>query len=231
MAYRHNDALYKHKKQAHRVKRLAIGFSVFAILASVVIGVDWVLTQMDNSNTIISRENTTSVQSANVSVYRTEFFQFQASEEWVAVAGQSSDKMFTYVKNDGSLITKKMVVYVDRPATAREADFKVTHVLPVESGELGRLVNIGQVSSHCDDSWPEDLMRNPSRITHASVSFVCSPSSQQYNVVVGEYDGDEEIELVMNDGREVTFTIIYSDLTAYPGPGDIYNIVSSFSAL
>jgi hypothetical protein len=136
-----------------------------------------------------------------------------------------------YVKNNGSLIVSKFVVYVDRPIRNREADFKITNVLPVEKGVLNSFNNIGTVSSHCNDSWPEDLQRNPSRITHENVSFVCSPDAKQFNVTIGEYGGDEEIEATLTDGRQITLTMIYSDLTAYPNPGDIYNIVTSFSTL
>jgi hypothetical protein len=231
MAYRHNDTLHRHKVRANRLKKAAIITTSIVSVMVAVIGIDWLLGQLSNSNTIVSSENTSSVQSVNISVYRTQYFQFQASEDWVAVASETTDKKYVYVKNNGKLITQKLEIYIDRPASIREADFKVTNVLPVELGELGSFINIGEVSSHCDDSWPADLQRNPSRITHNTVSFVCSPSSKQYNVVVGEYDNDEEISATLSDGSNITVTILYSDLTAYPGPGDIYNIVSSFNTL
>lgn len=231
MAYRHNDALHKHKVRANKTKKAAIIVTSIVSIFVLVVAVDWFFGQLSSSNTVVSRENTTSVQSVNVSVYRTEYYQFQAPEDWVAVYTESTDKKFVYVKNKGTLITQKLVVYVNRPATLREADFKVTNVLPVEMGELGNFINIGEVSSHCSDSWPKDLMRNPSRIEHESVSFICSPDSKQYNVVIGEYNADEEVSSVLSNGNDVSFTIVYSDLTAYPSPGDIYNIVSSFSTL
>ena len=231
MAYRHNDTLHKHKKRETRFRKIAFFTSSIAIIAVSVISIDWVLSQLSNSNTVVSRENTTSVQSANVSVYRTEYFQFQAPEDWVLVSSESTDKKFVYVKNNGALIVHRLVVYIDRPARDREADFKITNVLPVEKGVLNNFDNIGTVSSHCNDSWPKELQRNPSRITHANVSFVCSPDAQQYNVVIGESGEDEEIEVTSTNGETFTMTMIYSDLTAYPNPGDIYNIVSSFSTL
>jgi hypothetical protein len=232
MAYRHNDTLHKHKKRETRFRKLAFFTSTIAIILFLVISIDWVLSKLSNSNTVVSRENTTSVQSANVSVYRTEYFQFQAPEEWVLVSSESTDKKFVYVKNNGSLIVSRLVIYVDRPNRDREADFKITNVLPVEKGVLNNFDNIGKVSDHCSESWPKEIIgRNPARITHENVSFVCSPDSQQYNVVIGEADGDEEIELTSTDGETFTLTMVYSDLTAYPNPGDVYNIVSSFNIL
>jgi len=231
MAYSHNDTLHKHKVRANRFKKAAILVTGIVSVFVLAISIDWFFSQISTSNTIVSSENTTSVQSANVSVYRTEFYQFQAPEDWVAVYSESTDKTFVYVKNNGPLITQKLVVYVNRAERLYEADFKITNVLPVEMGELGSFINIGEVSSHCSDSWPEGLLRNPSRIEHKSVKFVCSPDSKQYNIVVGEYNGSEEISTTLSDGRKVSFTILYSDLTAYPNPGDIYNIVTSFKTL
>jgi len=231
MAYRHNDTLHKHKVRAHKLKKLAYISTALVSIVVLAITIDWILGQLSTSNTVVSRENTTSVQSANISVYRTEYYQFQAPNEWVVVAGESTDTKYVYVKNNGSLITQKLEIYINRPARIYDADFKITHVLPVEVGELGNFINIGEVSDHCDNSWPEGLQQNPSRITHKDVNFVCSINSKEYNVVVGEYGGDEEISSKLNDGREVTVTIIYSDLTAYPRPGDIYNIISSFVTL
>lgn len=231
MAYRHNDTLHKHKKRETRFRRVAFIVTTFAVMAVTVISVDWVLAQLSNSNTVVSRENTTSVQSANVSVYRTEYFQFQAPEDWVLVSSESTDTKFVYVKNNGPLIVHRFVVYVNRELRNREADFKITNVLPLEKGVLNNFSNIGTVSNHCEESWPKDLMRNPSRITHSDVSFVCSPDSQQYNVVIGEVNEDEEMEFTSSEGETYTLTMIYSDLTAYPNPGDIYNIISSFNTL
>lgn len=232
MAYRHNDTLHKHKKRETILRKVAFFTSALAVIIILVVTVDWVLKQFSGSNTVVSRENTTSVQSANVSVYRTEFFQFQAPNDWVSVSSESTDKKFIYVKNSGSLIKSKFAVYIDRPAGDREADFNVTKVLPLSKGVLNSFDNIGQVSDHCKEGWPKDLITgNPSRITYDNVSFVCTPDGKQFNVVVGEIGGDEAIEVELANGKKITLTIVYSDLTAYPTPGDIYNIVSSFNTL
>lgn len=231
MAYRHNDALHKHRVRAYRLRKVSLVFLLVVIVGVVGVGIDWVLNQVDNTETVVSSENLKSVQSANVSVYRTEYFQFQAPESWVEVASESTDKRFVYVKNNGTLITQKLTVIVDRPETNREADFKLTHVLPVQIDEDGNFNPLTSVGSHCNDSFPADLKRNPSRITHEGVSFVCAPSSQQYNIVIGQFGEDESIVANLTDGRQISLFIVYSDLTAYPSAGDVYNIVSSFKTL
>lgn len=231
MAYHHNSAFYKNKTRVRKFNKIALITLSALLIASVIIGYDWIRNQMSNTNTIVSRENNTSVQSANVSVYRTEYFQFQASEQWVALASQTTDKRFTFVKKNRSLVSSRIVVYVDRPAAELDSDYKITNVLPVEIGPNNDLVNIGEVSNHCSTSWPEGLLKNPTRITHKEVSFVCAPDSNQYNVVVGGRGDTEQLRMKRNDGSEATYLIIYSDLTAYPGTGDIYEVISSFQAL
>jgi hypothetical protein len=202
---------------------------VAAVFATI-IGVDWFLNRLSNTNTVVSRSTTTSVQSVNVSAYRTEFFQFQAPDDWVAVAGETTDKKFVYVKNKGTLITQKLIIYVDREIQQREADFKATHVLPTDTSPLGSFVNIGEVSNHCGESWT-GVNRDPARLTHSNVNFVCNPDSGQYNVVVGKNGSNEAIRFEGFQGSSHTYTIVYSDLTAYPGAGDLYNIISGFNAL
>lgn len=231
MPYRHNDALHRHRVRAYRFRKVALVASAIVIIVAVGIGVDWILNQVNRSETLVTTEYTKSVQSANIDVYRTEYFQFQAPESWVEVASETTNKRFVYVKNSGSLITQRLMVIVDRPETNREADVQIDRVLPITLDSNNRFNPAVSVSDHCENSWPGGLPRNPSRITHEGVSFVCTPDSRQYNVVIGEVGGDESISATTSDGRQVTIYVVYSDLTAYPSPGDIYNIISSFSIL
>lgn len=232
MAYQHHVNTHHRFKRAKRVRLVAVFASIITIVSVGIVGSDWLIAKLNANDTYVSKENVTSVQSANVSVYRSEYFQFQAPDSWVAVAAQSSEKKFVYVKNKGALVTQRLVVYIDRPLTDTERDVAITNVLPVEVTEAGGFANIGEVSAQCRDGWPdEEVKGNPMRITFEKVSFVCNPGSQEYNVVVGEYDGDELIEATLDDGRKVGITIVFSDLTAYPGPGDLYNIITSFSIL
>lgn len=231
MPYRHNDNLHRHKAREQRFRRVTFFFVMAVSIITVVIGVDWVIGRLSNSNTVVSRENNTSVQSANVSVYRTEYFQFQAPESWVAVASETTSNKFVYVKNTGNLVTQKFTVFVNRPETNREADYNLTRVVPISIGAKGEFERVGDVSTHCDESFPKDGNRDPRRIVHDGISFVCNPDSQQYNIVVGLFEGTEQITATLHNGKEVKLFLVYSDLTAYPSSGDIYNIIESFSTL
>lgn len=231
MAYRHNDTLHKHQVRAKRLRKVAFAFSTIVAIALVVVFVDWAIGQLSTSNTVVSRENKTSVQSANVSVYRTEFFQFQAPESWVAVSSETTASRFVYVKNSGNLVTQKFTVIVNRPETNREADFNLTRAIPIHIGEKGEFQRTGDVSTHCNDSFPKDGNRDPRRIVHDDISFVCNPDSQQYNINVGIKGGSDQISATLKNGKEINLFLVYGDLTAYPSTGDLYKIIESFSVL
>lgn len=232
MAYRHNDALHKHQVRARRLKISSILVLSLVLIGSLIIGVDWIVNQISDTETVVSSENTKSVQAANVSSYRTEYYQFQAPEDWVEIANEAPGERYVYVKNSANdFITQKMTIIIDRPDTDKEADFKLTHVLPVTIDTEGNFIPVDSVSEHCGESFPDNIGRNPARNTHANVSFVCAPDSKQYNIVVGEYDGDESLKVTLSNGKEVSLFIVYSDLTAYPSSGDIYNIISTFEIL
>ncbi len=231
MAYKHSVHTHKKGKQARRFRVVALSLVALAGLFCAYVAYDWYSQSNSTSDTVVTNEVVSSVQSAKISVYRSPYFQFQAPDSWVAVADQSRDDVYTYVKNHKSLVQERLVVYVDRSDIERESDQKITHVLPVEIGQNGAFENVGQVSSHCDGSWPDGLKRNPSRIVHEDVSFVCSIGSKQYNVVFGERGDDENMTVTLRDGSEVTLTVVFSNLTAYPSPGDVYSIARSFSIL
>jgi len=230
MAYKHKVNTHHKARKAKRVTRIAIVFAFFFLGILAFIGVDFVLEASDNEP-IISQETRSTVKSTTVSSFRSPYFQFQASEDWALVTNESTDDTFVYIKNTGELITQKLVVYINRDVEPRERDFKITNVLPVEVNPLGSSLILGEVSDHCNESFPNDGNRTPRRIEHENVEFVCNPDSQQYNILVGELDGNEQLNVVTEEGKEIALTIVYSDLTAYPRPGDIENILTSFRVL
>ncbi len=230
--YSHHVNNFHRSQIAKRLKWLSFLIIILVGISGAVIGVDWTLNKLSTSNTVISTENTTSVQSASISLYRTPYFQFQAPDDWVAVAAQTSEKRFVFVKDDDkNSITQQITVMIDRPYSMNEADMSLTNTIAVNINNSGGFSDISEVSRHCKESWPPGATRNPTRITHADVSFVCSPDSYAYNVVVGSYGGSEILEMTRLDGNALKITIIFSNLTAYPGSGDLQSILSSFSVL
>ena len=232
MAYSHNARVHHKHRKARRVGFVAASMLAIVVVGVAVVGIDWVRNQRSTSNTIVSTENTTSVQSVNVSVLRSEYFQFQATDDWRQVASESDDTTFVYVKNDDFLITQRLIVYVNRPEGVRQTDMKITNVVPATiEGRRAVPIAPNYISDHCIESWPENLIRNPGRITHDNVSFVCAPDSNQYNVIIGEDGGSEDMKFTMSNGEEIEIAIVYSDLTAYPSTGDLFTLLRGFEVL
>jgi len=230
MAYHHDDSLHTHKVRAKKVRQVAFVMATGLVIIAGVVFADWLLNKLSNSNTIVSNEITSTVQASTISVQRTEYYQFQAPDDWVLVAGQSTENKFVYIKK-GRLASQRLIVYINAVPVNYETNQAITNVLPVELSELGKFINISEVSEHCENSWPDGLARNPSRIVHERVSVVCTPSSKQYNVAIGEYDKDDIIEVTTSSGDDITLKIVYSNLSANPNSGDLQNIISSFSIL
>lgn len=228
--YRHKVNNFHRKKLANRMKRSAQVLVVVLVLISGYIAVDWLRNELSTSDSVTTVQNTSSVQAASASVYRTDYFQFQAPEEWVYVSSQSTDKKFVYIKNDNQLVTERFIVFVDRPVVDRESDMSLTHVLPVEMID-GQRLKLAEISDHCGEAEGVARTAPNQRIVLNGASFFCNSASKQYNVIVSEIDGDEGLEFVRESGEKVNLTLIYSDLTAYPSAGDIDRIVSSFQVL
>lgn len=231
MAYQYGESFSKQKTRAKKIRAVLATFVILLILGAVAIAVDWMLSKNNSSSTVTSNVSITSVQSVNTSVYKTAFFQFEATDAWELVDSESSEHKFVYVKYTGTLVTQKFEIIINRPKINREADFDITRVVPVQVSEEGNFVRKGEISGHCNDSFPKDANRDPRRITHNSVSLVCSPDSQQYDVVFGEENGSEDIALTTSGGEEISFFAVYSDLTAYPSSGELYDIISSLTVL
>ncbi len=231
MAYNHRVSTHHRSKRAQKIKKVTLAFMLFLMVGSVIVGVDWYLSQKDSTKSVTTKEIKSTVRSANITVYRTDYFQFQAPDGWVLVSGSPDSNKFVYLSNNGSIVSRRFIVYINKPLLDIESDQDVTRVLPVEYNTNGTFSKIGSISDSCDIGWPEDLPRNPSRIKLNSVSFVCTPGSKQFNVMIGEVGGDEVIESIRSDGTKFNMTLLYSDLSAYPSAGDIKNILSSFRTL
>ncbi len=225
MLYHPNKKINKHRKHASKIFFLLLVISL-GVLAWLII---WLINSRDSSPVVISDQQR-SVQSANIRIHRNEYYQFQSFDDWVEVEDDYPEQRYVYIKRDGHLITQRLIVYLNRSARHRESDIKNTRVLPIDVQD-NQISNIGKVSSHCNDSWPKGLKRNPDRIKHQEVSFVCAPSSKQYNIVVGQRGDDENIKFNLSNGQQVELTIVYSDFTVGPSPGDLYGIIQSFKLL
>lgn len=235
MPYKHTVNFHHRSSRARKVKKIAVTAVVLCSLLIIGISADWFINKINGEATVVSESTVTAVQSAQVSVLKTGYFQFQAPNDWVLLNNEQNDSKFVYVKKDRTLITHMLIIYVNRQGDFGNTDHRLTYVLPVVIDDSNKnFLEVGKISEHCKESWPSNLMKNPTEILHAEVKFKCVPDSEEFNVLVGKINGDAN--LVFNHKDEstgaistVNLNIIYSDLTATPSEGDLESIISSFS--
>jgi len=230
MAYNIKSNSYKQKKRTRKIKRTSL-----CVLALVLIGLSFVLYDMlrnefGASRTAVSQPTRSFVRGANITLLRNEYFQFQAPEGWSAVTNDQNDNRITYYKERQGLFTQRIEAYIDRKPLNQEADFRSTHVKPVVFNGSS-VESVEATSEHCREKLPEEAGLNPARIIHNEVSFVCNFDSAEHNILVAQKGGDEAMKFTRSDGQSFTLTLVFSDLTAYPGDGDLDFILKSLEIL
>lgn len=217
--------------RAKRIKRVA-GVGLFLIAVAVtVVGVDWGINTLRPKESVVTSQET-SVYAESITLLRSKYFQIKAPDGWVYATSLSNDDRFVYVREEqDSQVEQKLEVYVNREKKEKEADFEADYALPITRADDGSITDVGKVSDHCKTSWPEGKNGVPERIQHGGVSFVCHPTSVMYNVIVGDEGGDEVLEFTTQEGSPITFTILYSNYSAYPNANDLYDLMEGFTVL
>ncbi len=232
MAYHHSDNVHRHKKWEKRVRLTAYTFTALTLIVGVIAGVDYVINALRHSDTVVTTTVTSSVRAANINLLRTKYFQFQASDDWIQATNFTDANKTVFYKKHKTLVTERLIVFRGRKALNQEADMPFTYVLPVNIVAKGtKLQSVGKISEHCGNNWPDTIKNSEGRVVVDGVSIFCNKSSKQYNVVIGILGGDEELQFNTTLNEDKTLTMVYSNLTAYPTAGDIYDIINSFEAL
>ncbi len=223
MAYRHDDALHKHRVRELKYRKFTFfTIAVFLLVVTVIIG-DLVYSKFTESSVKSSVSNST-VQSATVNIFRTPYFQFQADESWSEVVESSKENKFVYISKNGSLVEHQLTVIVDSDEIEK---FSATRILPVEVIK-GRLSKVSDIDKHCNSELPEAERLGERIVTVSQVTFKCNLDSNVYRVFVGVIGGTNEISAIRPNGETSVYSIIYDDLRYLPGKNQINTIIDTF---
>jgi hypothetical protein len=235
MAYRHNDSLHKHKKKANKLKNLAILLLALLTICVIVVGVDWLITKLSASNTVVGSVSNATVQSARINVFQTPFYRFQANESWREVTSQYNDpeNEYIYRSYNNGLIEHELWITVDKQKSFDLEKHYPTRVLPVRIESDGRLTKLGTVSERCVTALPngEQSNQDPQIVVQEEVSYFCYPNSTAFNVTIGVPGGTNELIMPRNNGSNIPVTIIYKNVTAFPDTRQIELILDTFRTL
>jgi hypothetical protein len=175
----------------------------------------------------VSQAQTHSVAGAQ-KTFRSAYFQFQDSGNWVLNAKESTDNKYIYYKYHGLIVEHQLIVYVNQvPISLYLA---VSRSLPV------RIVNnngfdVTNVSEPCGRTYGPTDQHKIKEVSLNQTTLLCDPDTPQYSVVLSEIGGDYKLRLQRLDGAQVQFIITYHNLTLDPSQDTIKNVASSFQAL
>jgi len=215
---------YHHQRRhLKRLKRVGVIFACLLLLASIAIVTD-ILISRHNQPRPVSQSDIL-IQQSPINIFRTGYFQFQASPAWAAIANASSANMFVYRKLDQDLIQQELDIYVNQPPAILNA----TYVEPVLASTDGVLHAQG-VSQHCKNAQPSWARLEPTVVTYQKVTFTCVPDGTDYTVVAGEVGGTPNIKLRRPDNSLATYTLVFKDVTVLPSADQFTQILNSFEA-
>lgn len=203
---------------------------IFFLVALALIGiviyfyVDFIKDKTLNEGQEAVSEKTTSVIAPSVNIFKTAFYQFQASDSWVEVPNESNSSKFVYRSLRTNLIEHELVIYVNQVPVNLEAN----RVMPVDFAENKQRLIPSPVSEHCVKALGGRSTVSKTEVTFEKVRFNCDSDSTNYTVIVGELNGDSVVNMIRPSGESVAYTIYYSNLKAINDAIELTDIMKSF---
>lgn len=235
MAYHHDDSLHTHQVRTKRARRIATVAVVLLLLGVGIIGVDWIISKINSSNTVVSSSANATVQSANINIFQSPYFRFQANESWREVTDQFSnpENEYIYRSYENGLIKHELWITVDKKKTYVLEKHYPTRVLPVSIVDGNRLSLLGPASDRCIKALPKEdsTFLDPHVVKQSGVSYFCHPNSTAYNVTVGVPGETNQLSMERTDGSKLPVTIIYKNVTATPDERQLNQILKTFTVI
>lgn len=237
--YHHTISTHHKSKKARRFKRLAQGAIGAVLLFMLVLGVDWLLTQINSSKTVVSSTSNATVQSARINIFQSPYFRFQADSNWREVtdelnlAPNDNTKQYLYRSFDKNIIEHELWVTVDLPEDYFLKRHNIpTRVMPVTVNADGSVTMLGDVSVPCVETLGPNPSLEPQIVKQDDVEYFCNPNQvNDYTVAVGESGGTTRIKMPQKDGTYVSVAITYRNITATPDARQLTSILETFRTL
>lgn len=224
--YQYRSSAYKEVRGKRRLKLLATAFSILILALITWVIVDYVR-QERVDNTVQTTEVRSTIQAESLKVFRTQYFQFQARDSWVEIAGEFTENKYVYRSFRDKLIEHDLTVYVNVVPSQLEG----IHVQPVIVEDGSRLLANGPISEHCSTVLPKDARKVLTEVVQAGVTYSCRVDGVTFVALVGEVGDDPLFDLKRADGTVARYVIVYRDLTVSPDGRQLKDIASSFHAL
>lgn len=213
--YHHRSRHIKHVK----FMVFAVVFMVF--VAVIVIAFD--LLSLREASSPPASPQSSLVEQAPITIFRTEFFQFQAGSKWVAIATASKEGKYVYRNLDHTSIQQELNIYVNKTPD----ELTATYVVPVIASLEGH-ITASELSPHCKNGLPANAKLNPTSITYQKTTFNCIPDGTDYRVLASMEGGTPILKLKRPNGSEASYILYFHDVTVNPSPDQFRQILNSF---
>jgi hypothetical protein len=175
-----------------------------------------------------STKPATSTIASNVKVQTTQYFQFQTTEKWRAIANETREGHYVYRGFKGQIVDQELIIDINNQLPEVLDNTLITRVLPVTVSSLGSLTVVQEELVHCKELVKPGTEKQQQLVVHSRVTFPCNPDSVSFQVVVGLVGGNEIMTLPRPNDTKATYKIIYRNLSAQQTAGDLVNIISTF---
>ena len=166
----------------------------------------------------------TSVIAPDISVFRTQYFQFQASKNWQEVSSDEED-IFRFRAIRDPLTEHDLTVYIN-PTQPEINRLRATRAQVVEVVEDGTLTAVGGMTDPCVTSGSD--VKDNDMVSFNETTFKCVAGGALYDVLVSQKDGTPVIPMNRPDGSTINVVIYYRDLRAVPDGRELKRIVDTF---
>lgn len=215
---------FSYKKRRHFLGflRLVVLLLILALIGG---GIYLAKENLESSN-YNSPEQTTAAPKVSsvapsVEIFRTPYFQFQASKNWLEDAQASGSGKYVYKSLKNNLIEHQMTIYVN----SSPSDLAVTRVLVVEPDGEGGLKPV-KLSEHCGK--PTNFTGSKKVVNVDGVNVNCFSDDTRYTVLAGLAGASTNMSLPRPDDSQAAYTIYYTNVTAYPDAVQFQEIINSF---
>lgn len=224
MKYNNHLNYKKRKRFILKVRIFLISVFTISLVGGVYYYQNYFKIADSNPTEETTSEKTASFIAPSIRIFKSPYFQFQASSTWAEVPGSSSANKFVYNSVRSNLIQHELTIYVNQ-APANLAATKVLSVTPTDSNT--RLVG-GELSEDCPAKVPANHQSIFYEITLVGIKFNCDRTNAGYSVFAGTKENGTQITMIRPDGTTAVYTFLYKDLRAENDASEFINLLSTF---
>ncbi len=203
---------------------------VFVIIALIFLGVagffynDYLRDRKLNTEESKTSNKATSFIAPSIKIFKTPYFQFQTSNNWLEVPNESNQHKFVYRSLRNSLIEHELTIYAEQIPANLESNRIVPASLKNNSSEL----ELSDVSDHCLKILNGQTSQQPIDAVFKEVRFKCDADSTNYTAMLGLIGGDTAISMLRPDGTLVKYSFYYTNLRAIQDANELIQVLKSF---